>query len=581
MDETGRGKTRGKTGFFFYIIGALFAFAVAGLASPAFGAETYRIAGVRYELEGRTKEYALELAVSIDQEQIFEGLPELEGYMGLIRQQLQNQRVLEESSAVYTVGENGDVGADEGDDDGDPIPVFVVISARDTRNFIILPYPKYDSNDDDTPVEIKLKLKDYNFLGLMQTLNFDLNWQTNFKANHKIGFNLDYDLPFAAGPFDAQWLNTWELTETIDGDRGLGDALEFGFTTGIKLVLPFNWVDVEFTAKQSVTRDIGDSVQDYVAAGDDIYFTEYLELAAPFTLVRFRDLSRLFFTPSVHFTYNWDGDGNFVSDSGIDSPDLQSKTLGFGATINSSSINWVGNFREGGSFSVGPEVDYNFAFPPGDRFIPSLNADVTYYNAWKYAAIASRLQAFTYLSVDFGGPKAAAADSLTTTKKIGADLRGIKDDQAGIKTTAAVIVNADVPIHVVTTDWRGWFAGLFKTEMPGWLHTFDFEWQLAPFVDAALISSAATRRTFNVTDGWYGGGLEFLVYPARWRSLVVRLSLGADLGAAFGGGSFGYGDTDDAADVAAGVWRDDPKFPMKSLGNKVFNEITFGVGLFF
>ena len=39
-----------------------------------------------------------------------------------------------------------------------------------------------------------------------------------------------------------------------------------------------------------------------------------------------------------------------------------------------------------------------------------------------------------------------------------------------------------------------------------------------------------TGKTFAIKDGWYGAGLEVLVYPARWRSLVVRGSVGVDLG---------------------------------------------------
>ena len=46
----------------------------------------------------------------------------------------------------------------------------------------------------------------------------------------------------------------------------------------------------------------------------------------------------------------------------------------------------------------------------------------------------------------------------------------------------------------------------------------------------ALCNNQVTGKTFAIKDGWYGAGLEVLVYPAKWRSLVVRASAGIDVG---------------------------------------------------
>ena len=56
----------------------------------------------------------------------------------------------------------------------------------------------------------------------------------------------------------------------------------------------------------------------------------------------------------------------------------------------------------------------------------------------------------------------------------------------------------------------------------------NFEFQLSPFFDAALIKNRGTGSNLNYKEGIYTGGLEALVYPEKWKSFVVRASLGVD-----------------------------------------------------
>ena len=53
--------------------------------------------------------------------------------------------------------------------------------------------------------------------------------------------------------------------------------------------------------------------------------------------------------------------------------------------------------------------------------------------------------------------------------------------------------------------------------------------QWAPFVDAALIENRSTGNVFFYKEGIYTCGLEVLVYPAKWKSFVVRGSIGIDV----------------------------------------------------
>ena len=99
----------------------------------------------------------------------------------------------------------------------------------------------------------------------------------------------------------------------------------------------------------------------------------------------------------------------------------------------------------------------------------------------------------------------------------------------------AIVGNFDLPIHIITTDWNGWAEAIFGEDSKmaqalHWMRILDFELQLSPFADFALTKNKETGRLFSIKDGFYAGGLEMIVYPARWRSLEVRASFGIDGG---------------------------------------------------
>ena len=126
-------------------------------------AEQYQVVDVQYDLDGRTREYALNKALDIRRDLVLESEEELKLYVDFIAQKLRDQRVLEDSSVTYELGE-----AENG-----IVPVTLFIRADETWNILPLPYPKYDSNSGFT---LKIKVKDYNFLGTMEPLDFDLEF---------------------------------------------------------------------------------------------------------------------------------------------------------------------------------------------------------------------------------------------------------------------------------------------------------------------------------------------------------------------------------------------------------------------
>ena len=116
-------------------------------------------------------------------------------------------------------------------------------------------------------------------------------------------------------------------------------------------------------------------------------------------------------------------------------------------------------------------------------------------------------------------------------EQYGDNLRGIRDEQYfGLNTGSFISEKAlsswtalnlcfDFPISLFTTN--------FKKSI---LRHFNFEVQLAPFIDLSLGYNRYTKRLFDIKDGFYTAGVEILVYPLKWQSLTVRGCLGVDMG---------------------------------------------------
>ena len=223
--------------------------------------------------------------------------------------------------------------------------------------------------------------------------------------------------------------------------------------------------------------------------------------------------------PELSYTWNWDKNG-------IDraNEDLSGPTLAIGHSVTAGRVNWTGNYRNGLSMNLTQNVGYN-------------------YQLYHYTAtILGELEGFKSFSKIGFNTRFYAFYNLNKTAKIGDYLRGIRDDQTyknslqkALRTKAAIIGNIDIPIHIVTTNWNEATKFIFGTDSwmtnhLNWMRHFDFELQISPFVDFAFSKNSITEKTFAIKDGWYTAGLEFLVYPAKWRSLVVRASTGVDIG---------------------------------------------------
>lgn len=459
-------------------------------------AEGYQIVDVQYDLDGRAKEYSLNKKLDIRRDTIFQTEEELKLYIDFVTQKVSDQRVLENTNVSYQLGALNEQGI---------IPVTLMIAADETWNILPVPYPKYNSN---SGFSLKLKVKDYNFLGTMEPLNFDLEfYQEDEGTTNVLGLGIDFSIPFQLGVLDAQWNND------ISAAYKFGDSKPFfSFSTGLDLAYAFKYVALQLEAEQSFDID-----PSYKEAGDEFYATEYLKFSAPVTLLRTTGpLGNITFTPFTSLTYYWDANG-------IKHPDLVGPTVGLGYSFSTGKVNWFGNFRKGFISSLSHSYDYNFDTTKWSTELAFNFQGFYFFNA---IGITTRAKLFTHYDIAHG--RNAGSTNVAEWMRGVYDSTDYNEGRADLAT--GFIMNLDFPIRILVTDWMGWGKAIFKRDMPSWFSFFDFEMQIAPFVDIAL-HGADDYCLVHLYDGFYSAGLEVIVYPAKMRSIQVRASAGLDLGA--------------------------------------------------
>ncbi|MBQ2205940.1 MAG: hypothetical protein II413_01900, partial [Treponema sp.] len=146
---------------------------------------SYRIKDVKYSSKGLTQKSALKRLYKISKKQVFKSKEELDAYIADIKQKYDNTRLFEETQIKCTTLAQTD----------GITPVVLEISVSEAHNLLALLKPSYNSNNG---ANLKVKLKDKNFLGTLSTLNLDVNAQfgnkdepTNFRKM-EFGTNFDY-----------------------------------------------------------------------------------------------------------------------------------------------------------------------------------------------------------------------------------------------------------------------------------------------------------------------------------------------------------------------------------------------------
>ena len=477
-------------------------------------AQGYQIMAVNYKIKGLTRKYPLSQAVPIDTGRIFDSKEAMLQYLGLIEQQFKNIRVIQsvQIDTEYGTPNNESV-----------IPVTLTITIIDTWNFIVVPYPSFDSN---SGFQLKLKMQDFNFLGTLQPLKADVVYRSTETDQQIFSSSINFALPFKVKMFDLLWDNSFRIVYAYKEVPKIG--IGTGLTASVKLnkrlslsfgLLPELLINDRASSQMSIidtspppegedpstkppveqTEQKGPGGLGYLYPKDRYYFNTTLFVYAPVMVTEVKNFGSLVWTPSMSLAGNWAFDG-------IQADSLKTWAFNWGHSLSLSKVNWVSNFRKGLSFSF--DNTYTYQFYNKQKMSIGFSSSVTgYYSFINRVGIYGRAQFFYHL---FG----------STSTRAGSTLRGILNKR--IDTDTAFTLNLDIPVRIATFDFQS-ITGV------AWTRFFNCDIQLVPFIDIALVHDSKTGRYYHPVDGWYAGGMEVIVYPAKMRSIYVRASLGFDL----------------------------------------------------
>ena len=472
--------------------------------------QNYRITAVHYNIKGLTRKYPLSQAVPVDTDRIFTSEEALQHYLDDLKQQFKNIRVIQ---SVKIDREYGDT------DEYAVIPVVLTIAITDTWNFIAVPYPSFDSN---SGFQLKLKMQDFNFAGILQPLKADIVYRSTETDNQIISSSFDFSLPFKAGVFNLLWDNRFQIVSAFDKfpkiNIGTGLEASHKFNKHVSLVFGLSSElaindrsSSQISATNSKEENSGSGSSEaqtetakptklgYLYPNDRYYFKTTFYLSSPVMITEVKNFGALVWTPSISLAGNWAFDG-------IQANDLKTWSFNWGHALSLSRVNWESNFRKGISLSI--SNTYAYQFYSKHKMTTGFKTSLAgYYSFINRVGIYGRAQFFYHL---FGA----------TSTQAGSDLRGILNKR--IDTDTAFTFNFDIPIRIATLDFQT-ITGV------AWMRFFNCDIQFIPFLDMALVHDSKTGRYYHPVDGWYAGGMEVIVYPEKMRSIYVRASLGVDL----------------------------------------------------
>jgi hypothetical protein len=470
----------------------------------------YVIRSVDFSIQGVTLEFILRKKADFKIGASFATKAELEAYIADRRQLLVNERVLAEVSADYEALPAAGGGFD----------VAVRVSTKDSWNIMALPYFKYDSN---SGLLLSVRGRDYNFLGSMQTLVLNLDWTQDELGRNAYGGYMTCGVPFRL--LDHDWSTSLSQDLRIFADERPTKSVT---SAGIGVTFHERGPPVTLSGTQTLSFN-----PDSVASDVDPYLLTTAGSLSTWLPVggAVGELGSTSYSISAGASRMWRFDAPVRSDR-------LSTVFTISQSLSLGRIDWSGNMLEGMRFSAS---NWNGYYVDSDSWVVDLDAQaIALFTYEGRLGAKARFQGFYR-------PIGSARGSL------GSNIRGVLD--ARVSGDAGAFVNLDLPVKLFD----------FPTQVFIKKNWFDFELQFSPFLDAAIVRPAAgvrprTDSAISGDDVWCGAGFEFLVFPVRVRSFIVRGSLGFDLDSIARTGSFTAASPRDGASPY---------------------EISFGLGLFY
>ncbi len=440
----------------------------------------YVIRDVNYTIEGKTRKSVLIDYLDIKTGEVLEGSEALGAYLDDKRQMIGNQRTLD----------GGEVVADFFEDPLDSSRMYVDldVTVRDTWNYIVLPYANYDSNEGFL---LSLRGRNYNFLGGMETLEGNFDYVMIFEGNEdydtKYSLNGGFDIPFYLWDYRWKFSLDEDITVINYPDENL---LQNETKIGLSMDIPLEGLTWQAKLNQNyyLNRD-GRYDPDGYYMRTSGSFGSSIPLGFELPLFGKPDYSAAMIT-----SYNYKPFDSL-------SMDRRGYDLGAEHGLSAGRVNWVGNFRDGAEISLEQNLRYNFT---RELWLSDLDLEFEGHKSFGWGALSSRVQGFyRYHDVE---------------DDAGEPIRGILNQR--MSGDAGVFVNLDFPVDIWIWFLDRWFEG-----------------HVSPFFDYALLRPE--DGSFNLSESWYGGGIEGFAFLKKARSIYLRVSIGLDLEALFGGAGLG------------------------------------------
>ena len=204
------------------------------LIGISLSAASFKIVDYDFDVSGKTMDFALKRIIVPSNEEVFDSEESLVKALDGKKQRLINQRVFKEVEYSYFLGEDVD----------DVIPVSVFFKIKDARSFLVLPYPKYDSN---IGTRLGVRLWDSNFLGSLANLTGVVH--ATFEDN-------DWSDPLYYGKFELKdfLVGKTTMSFTLLGEGRFGEELEnYGISSSFNNIPLFlgTWLDLSLSATKN------------------------------------------------------------------------------------------------------------------------------------------------------------------------------------------------------------------------------------------------------------------------------------------------------------------------------------------
>jgi len=447
-----------------------------------------------YNVKGITIPFVLNTKTELKKGEVITGKTNFAKFLKNKRQLLVNERVLKDDVRIeYTIGELTHDGK---------YPVDLEIYVEDTFNIIALPYPKYDSNNG---FSLTIKARDYNFLGSMEPLRVDLGYKRDEEGRTTFSLMLDSGMPFQA--LGLNWFIDFD--NYFDYRPELEKPFYFKNRTALSVDIPIKRTNLNLSFGESFFWNEENADSDKPAYGEvqeGLYMQSNPSISWRIPLgLEIGDYGELTYSPSVSAAINHEISHWELSENRI------GPFLYFSHSLYLGRVNWIGNFRQGISVSASNSNSYNIHYKNTGQ------------DPWGYSYSITTRGHFIFVDDLFGISARLMHRHWINSyyESAGDKLRGVKDKD--VIAEYIVSLNIDFDVRALRMKPYEWLSNNKLTRIMG------FDVHLNPVFDIGWYKPYLGEASFEYKNFIFGGGVEMIIYPHRFRSMFFRISAGWDI----------------------------------------------------